>query len=170
VPAIDTPLLVTGRGPAVLVAAKSVSAAGLPCVVAGHRPSQRSGPVELDDESIAILTPHGVLDVLRPYASNQDPFTIAPTLFEAGLKHHCVADMLITVLDDLRLVDPVPTADGQGVRGVLSDGRARWELRADAFLDVTARWQDAGDLDLNDAIHRGAAFGRGLLGGLRRGG
>lgn len=157
-PAIDTPLLIVGHGPAALVAAKVASAAGLPCLVAGHEIVKDTEPVVLDQRSIDILEPHGVLGVLRPYATAQDPFTIEPAMFEAGLKHHCVADMLITVFDGMSLVESGPTSDGHGIVGILTDGRGRWELRADAYLDASQL-----AAELNDAIHDAATFSNKLL-------
>ncbi|MDG2113847.1 MAG: hypothetical protein P8N02_14695, partial [Actinomycetota bacterium] len=133
-PGIDTPLLVIGHGPAALVAAKVVSGAGVPCVVAGHEVVPGAEPVTLDRRSLEILEPHGVLGVLRPYASTQEPFAIAPERFEAGLKHHCVADMLITVFDGMALADH--RTDGDSEVGTLTDGRSNWDLRADSLLDV----------------------------------
>ncbi len=152
---IQTPLLIIGHGPAALVAAKVLSGSGLTSLVAGHEPRQDIDPVALDDESLAILEPHGVLGVLRPYASTQDPFTIAPLHFEQGLKHHCVADMLITVYDDMTFTP------GPGGSGRLAGAGSSWEVKADAVLDVSAY-----PADLNHSIHQAAAFGRSLLAGL----
>lgn len=153
---IETPLLIIGHGPAALVAAKVLSGSGLTSLVAGHAPREDTTPVELDPESLAILEPHGVLGVLRPYASTQEPFTIAPLLFEQGLKHHCVADMLITVYDDMTFT---PADDGgAAVTGRLDGAGGSWEVEAHALLDVTAY-----PCDLNGSIHRAAAFGRDLL-------
>lgn len=159
VPAIDTSLLIVGGGPAALVVAKVVSSAGLTSLVAGHEILGDAEPVVLDEHSVSILEPDGVLGVLRPYAAAQDPFAIAPVFFEQGLKHHCVADMLITVFDDMRLVDARP--DGHGVNGVLTDGRRRWELHADAFLDGAELAEHPAEL--NAAIHRAAAYGSDVL-------
>jgi hypothetical protein len=131
---IDTPLLITGRGPAALVVAKVASGWGLQSLVAGHEPLGGDAPVVLDAEAIAVLSPHGVLDVLRPYLAVAEPPTIDPLVFEQVLKHHCVADMNVTVYDGLDLVERVP--QGAGVTGVLTDGRARWEVTADAFVDA----------------------------------
>jgi hypothetical protein len=138
---IDTPLLVVGRGPAALVVAKVASGWGLSSLVAGHQVVGGDDPVVLDAESVAVLAPHGVFDVLRPYLSAVEPPTIVPATFEAVLKHHCVADMNVTVYDGMELVDRVRVDGGApagpgGVRGVLTDGRARWEVRADAFVDA----------------------------------
>ena len=132
---IDTPLLVTGHGPAGLVVAKVVSGWGLQSLVAGHQPLEGDEPVVLDAEAVAVLTPHGVFDVLRPYLASVEPPSIAPVVFEEVLKHHCVADMNVTVYDGLELVERAPRGD-RGVTGVLSDGRARWEVVADAYVDA----------------------------------
>jgi len=88
--------------------------------------------------------------VLRPYLATTSPPSIAPAAFEEVLKHHCVADMGITVFDGLELVEREPR--GSGVSGVLSDGRSRWEISADTFVD-------AADLpsDLAGAIPASAA-------------
>jgi hypothetical protein len=144
---IDTPLLIVGSGPAALVVAKVASGYGLASVVAGHESGGRAGgeatspadaPVALDADAVSVLTPHGVLDVLRPYLSSAQPPAIAPSLFEEVLKHHCVADMNVTVYDGMRLVEREARGGGgiEGVVGVLSDGRSRWPVRADAFVDA----------------------------------
>ena len=153
---IQTPLLIIGPGPAALVAAKVLSGSGLTSLVAGHVPRDDTVPVELDAESLAILEPHGVLGVLRPYASTQDPFTIAPLFFEQGLKHHCVADMLITVYDDM-IFTPSDHDHGAG-SGRLDGAGSSWEIKANALLDVRPY-----PSDLNQSIHQAAAFGRTLL-------
>lgn len=158
---IDTPLLIVGRGPGALVTAKVVSGRGLACLVVGHEPLDGEEPAVLDDRSQAILERHGVLGVLRPYAASQAPFAIAPRRFEQALKHHCVADTLVTVYDGMEVRDLAP--DGSGVSGVVTDGQRTWRLHADAHLDVDG-WPTA----LNDAIRRAASFGDALLGGGRR--
>jgi len=157
---IETPLLIIGNGPAALVAAKVLSGSGLTSLVAGHEPRDDVEPVELDDESLAILEPHGVLGVLRPYASTQEPFTIAPLFFEQGLKHHCIADMLVTVYDDM-VFTPTSTStdhDRGGRFGRLDGAGSSWEIKAGAFLDVSTY-----PVDLNQSIHQAAAFSRALL-------
>lgn len=167
---IETPLLIIGHGPAALVAAKVLSGSGLTSLVAGHAPLDDVKPVELDAESLAILEPHGVLGVLRPYASAQEPFTIAPLFFEQGLKHHCVADMLITVYDDMTFTSTTtststPTDHDRGaVSGRLDGAGSSWEIRADALLDVSLY-----PTDLNRSIHQAAAYGRTLLAALGAG-
>lgn len=162
---IETPLLIVGHGPASLVAAKVASGAGLACMIVGHQAVEPSNPVELDEESLAILDPHGVLGVLRPYASSHQPFTIAPELFENGLKHHCVADMLITVYDNMTISDSNTTDSATtalGMTAVLTDGATSWPLVADHFLDTSSL-----PLGLNEAIHAAATFVAQLLEQLR---
>ncbi|MED5361121.1 MAG: hypothetical protein VX760_01095 [Actinomycetota bacterium] len=153
---IETPLLIVGCGPAALVIAKVVSGRGLPCLIVGHEAQNGAPPVTLDSESLEILEPHGVLSVLRPYAVAQNPFTITPLAFENGLKHHCVADMLITVYDDMRFKEA--TQSEGGIRGELTDGSSTWEIHADAFADVSDF-----SVDLNHAVHQAAAFGNQLM-------
>lgn len=165
---IETPLLIIGHGPAALVAAKVLSGSGLASLVAGHTPLDDTEPVELDADSLAILEPHGVLGVLRPYALTHEPFTIAPLLFEQGLKHHCVADMLITVYDDMAFTSTqTPTDHDHGAgweAGRLDGAGSSWEIKADALLDVSSY-----PTDLNQSIHQAAAFGRTLLAGFSAG-
>lgn len=134
---IDTPLLVIGHGPAALVAAKVAGGRGLNTLLAGHEPLGGETPVVLDEAAVAVLTPNGVLNVLRPYLTAVDPPAIAPVDFEDVVKHHCVVDMNVTVYDGMTLVEAAPRPGG-GITGVLSDGRSRWELVADAFIDAGA--------------------------------
>ena len=155
-PAIDTPLLVVGGGPAALVLAQVASGSGLASLVAGHEVLTGEEPTVLDDDSVATLLPHGVLGVLTPYASSRDPFSIAPALFDEVLKHHCVVDMTITVYDGMRLVDAVH--DGDAVDGALTDGRSRWAIHADVFVDTSTF-----PTELNGAIRDGAAAARAVL-------
>ena len=153
---LETPRRIVGPGPAALVIAKVVSGRGLPCLIVGHEAADNTEPVALDPESVAILEPHGVLAVLRPYAVAQNPFTIASLAFENALKHHCVADMLVTVYDDMYVNEASTTAGG--LQGELTDGRNTWEIRADAFVDVSEF-----SIDLNDAVLQAAAFGNELM-------
>lgn len=74
---IDTPVLILGHGPAALVLAKTASGRGLPTLVAGHEPIDAGPAVELSRDALDALAPHGVIDVLRPYATIQEPFAIA---------------------------------------------------------------------------------------------
>ena len=131
---IETPLLITGGGPAALVAAQVASGSGLQSLIAGHEPIGDEEPVVLDSTALAVLTPHGVLDVLRPYFAATEPPAIAPSLFEGVLKHHCVVDMNITVFDGMSLVDL--RAATTGVTGALCDPKGRWEISADAHLEA----------------------------------
>jgi hypothetical protein len=132
---IDTSLLVVGRGPAAVVVAKVAAREGVPCLLAGHEVTGGDEPVALGADAIAALEAHGVLDVLRPYlvASDDGP-AIAPRDFEDVVKHHCVADLNVTVYDEVEVVDI--EAAGAGVHGVLTDGRSRWDLDAERMVDA----------------------------------
>jgi hypothetical protein len=128
---IQTPLLVVGSGPAALVVAKIVGRYGVACFLVGHEVTEDETPVPLDADAIAGLERHGMMDILRPYVADQPP-TITPRAFEAVIKRHCVADVNVTVYDRMDVVDRVPV--GRGIRGVLTDGRAQWELSAVHFV------------------------------------
>lgn len=172
---IETPFLIVGPGPASLVAAKVASGAGLACMIVGHQAVEPCDPVELDEASLAILEPHGVLGVLRPYAASQQPFMIAPELFENGLKHHCVADMLITVYDNMTISDSTTTdsattdsaTTASGMTAVLTDGSSSWPVSADHFLDTRSLDTSTLPLELNEAIHAAADYSLRLLEQLR---
>ena len=99
-----------------------------------------------------------LFDVLRPYLLAVDPPSIAPCVFEEVLKHHCVADLNVDRLRPIR--GRRRAVRGRGVHGVLSDGRSRWELVADT-------WIDAGALaaSLPAAIPQGAAAVLRAIGG-----
>jgi hypothetical protein len=153
---IDTPLLIVGSGPGALVVAKVASGWGLSSLVAGHEPLGGEDPVALDADTIEVLSPHGVLDVLRPYLSAAEPPAITPAAFEEVLKHHCVVDMNITVYDGMTLVDD--ERRDAGVSGVLTDGRSRWDVVADAFVDASTL-----PTELNAAIAAGARLAREVL-------
>ena len=133
---IDTPLLVTGTGPCALLVAKFASGRGLASLVVGHISGTSLDPVRLGEASVELLTPHGLLDVFRPYLASAEPPAIAPALFEEVLKHHCVADMNVTVYDGMELADSVRS--GAGLTATLTDGRATWEVRADRYVDASA--------------------------------
>jgi hypothetical protein len=139
---IDTPLLVVGRGPAALVVAKVAAAYGLACLLVGHEVAGDDTPVALDLDAAAALEQHGLIDVLRPYLAGTDPPTLAPMAFEEVIKHHCVADLNVTVYDQMTVVERVPA--GPGVRGVLTDGTSRWEVSADLFVDASLLPTDLG--------------------------
>jgi hypothetical protein len=131
---IDTPLLVVGRGPAALVVAKLAAGRGVPCLLAGHEVLADDTPSALDDAAVNALARHGVLDVLRPYLTATSPVTIAPRDFEEVIKHHCVADLNVTVYDEVTVVERDLGDDGG--HAVLTDGTSRWELHADRFIDA----------------------------------
>ena len=153
---IDTPLLVVGRGPAALVVAKVAAGCGLACLLVGHEGTGDEQSVVLAPDAVAELERHGVLDILRPYLVALDPPTIAPAAFEEVVKHHCVADLNATVYDQMDVIERVP--DGSGVRGVLTDGTSRWELRADVFVDA-----DRLPAELSSAITAGTAAAVGAV-------
>jgi hypothetical protein len=133
---IETPLLVLGGGPAGLVAAKIAGACGQPCLLVGHEIISGNTPVELDKTSIGVLEEYGLIDVLRPHLLAAHPLTIVPCDFEHVLKRHCVADLNVGVYDRFELIDRA--VRGRILHGVLSDGRSRWELVADTWIDAGA--------------------------------
>ena len=147
---IETHLLVVGDGPAALVVAKAAAGLGLPCLLLGHEFTGGDERVALDDAAIADLVTHGLLDVLRPHLDGP-PVSIAVFDFEATIKHHCVADLNITVYDRMTLLDVV--SDHSGLRGVITDGRSRWPVAADAFVDASSL-----PGDLNRAVTAGIAL------------
>ena len=82
-----------------------------------------------------MLTRHGVLDVLRPYLTRRARRRRSrPRDFEEVVKHHCVADLNVTVYDEVTVVER-RLGDGGG-EAVLTDGTSRWELHADRFVDA----------------------------------
>jgi hypothetical protein len=131
---IDTPLLVVGRGPAALVVAKVAAAYGLACLLVGHEPTGDDNEVALSPDAVAALEQHGLIDILRPYLAAVDPPTITPLEFEDVIKHHCVADLNVTVYDQMDVAERVPV--GRGLRGVVTDGSSRWDVSADLFVDA----------------------------------
>ena len=147
---VETPLLVLGRGPAALVAAKVAGACGQPCLLVGHHIVSTDSPVRLDATAVAVLERYGLLDVLRPHLLTVDPLTISPRELERVLKQHCVADVNVGVYDGMEVVERAIT--GRSLRGVLTDGVARWDLVADSWIDA-----DALPVWLSAAIRHGAA-------------
>lgn len=144
---IDTALLITGGGPAALVVARLASHRNVASVMAGHSsadPTDPPRPVALDAASVDVLGES--LGVLSPYLAAAEPPTIDPAVFEHVLKHHCVADMNVTVYDGMSLVE------GDGRSGVLADARSRWEVVADLYVDA-----DTMPVELNAAIAAAAA-------------
>jgi hypothetical protein len=153
---IDTPLLVVGRGPAALVVAKVAAGCGLPCLLAGHEIVGGDTAVALDAAAVAALERHALVDVLRPHFAALDPFTITPRAFEEVIKHHCVADLNVTVYDEVAVIELEVV--GRGARGVLTDGTTRWDLDAERFVDA-----DLLPRPLSDAITAGAAVAEAAL-------
>jgi hypothetical protein len=131
---IDTPLLVVGRGPAALVVAKVAAGYGLACLLVGHEVIGDDRAVPLGADAVNELERHGLVDILRPYLDAVDPLTLTPHTFEDVVKHHCVADLNVTVYDQMAVVERVTV--GRGLRGVLTDGTTRWDLSADMFVDA----------------------------------
>ncbi len=157
---VFTPLLIVGGGPGAVAAAEIASGYRLPSLLVGHLAGQGPDPerpIPLDAAAIEVLRPHGVLDVLRPYLAVADPPTLSPHVFEDVLKQHCVADMNVTVYDAMTVLDRRPAEDGS-VHGVLTDGRSRWELVANAIID-TADFPDG----LADAVRAAATAVRDVL-------
>jgi hypothetical protein len=132
---IDTPLLVAGRGPAPLVAAKVAAGWGLPTLLAGHEPTGVDEAVVLGEDELRALIVHRVIDILRPSLVGTGPALVSRSEFEDVLKHHCVADVNVTVYDQVEVTDLAPEGDGGGVQGILTDGRSRWELHAEHYID-----------------------------------
>ena len=152
---VETPLLVVGTGPAALVVAKLAAGAGLPCLLAGHQVGGDGDdvPVALTPAAVGVLERHRVLDVLRPYLAPTDPPTISPVAFEEVVKHHCVADLNVTVYDGVQVIERAAEGGAlPAVLTVLTDGRSRWDLVADQFVDAAGL-----PVDLSDAIVAGAA-------------
>jgi hypothetical protein len=147
---IDTPLLVVGRGPAALVVAKVAGGWGLACVLVGHESIGDDDPVVVDAAAMADLERNGLIDVLRPYFVTMNPPAMAPSAFEEVIKHHCVADLNVTVYDQMAVIDR--RLLDRGMTGVLTDGTSRWDVRADAFVAG-----DALPSELSAAISAGVA-------------
>ena len=118
------------------------------------------GPVALGSDAAAVLEEHALLDVLRPHLHTLDPLAISPEAFEAVVKQHCVADLNVTVYDDVAVVDRVTR--GRGLRAVLTSGATRWQLDADVVIDGS-------DLptSLPEAIIAGAAAARDAIAAVR---
>lgn len=139
---IDTPLLIVGGGPAALIVATIASGYSLSSLIVGHESQDNDDLFELDDKTIALLKPHGVINVLRPYAESLEPFVITAALFEKVLKHHCVVNMNITLYDGMELLDLTP--DAAGAKAIMSDGQVQWLIQADYLVDTTSLPTDPG--------------------------
>ena len=131
---IEVPAVVVGRGPAPLTVAKMLAGQAIPCLLAGHEPAGNVAPVPLGDAAIATLKQHRVYDVLLPYVGRGPSPAMSSDDYEDVLKHHCVADVNVTVYDAVAVVER--RSDRAGVvEAVLTDGRSRWDLRARRLVD-----------------------------------
>ena len=153
---IDTPLLIVGGGPAALIIGTVAAGYSLGSLIVDHESLGSDDAVELDDEAVALLKPHGVINVLKPYATSMNPFVITAALFEKVLKHHCVVNMNITLYDGMDLRDL--KRDGDGAHCSISDGHNEWAIKADRLVDTTKL-----PTDLNGAIKKGAAIAGEIL-------
>ena len=154
---IDTPLLIVGGGPAALIIGTVAAGYSLGSLIVGHESLDSDEAVELDDEALALLQPHGVINVLKPYATSTEPFVITAALFEKVLKHHCVVNMNITLYDGMEVLDLKP--EGDGARCTISDGHTQWAIKADKLVDTTNF-----PADLNGAVKEGAALAVEIIG------
>ena len=154
---IDTPLLIVGGGPAALIIGTVAAGYSLGSLIVGHESLGGDEAVQLDDEALALLKPHGVINVLKPYATSTEPFVITAALFEKVLKHHCVVNMNITLYDGMEILNLTP--DGDGANGTFSDGHTEWAIKADRLVDTTQL-----PTDLNGAIKEGAAIAIDIIG------
>jgi hypothetical protein len=157
---IDTPLWIVGHGPAALVVAKLASGRGVSSLLLAGPVSDDERPVLLGDEAVAALRPDGVFDVLRPYLVSSAPVAMTPAAFEEVLKHHCVVDMGVTVYDGMSVVELERGA--RGAVGAFTDGRGRWDVVADAFVDAAEL-----PSELDAAVRAGAAVVEEVLAALR---
>lgn len=135
-----TPLLIVGGGPGALAAAEIASGARLPSLVVGHVAGQGPDPelpVVLDPDAVEALSPNGVIGVLRPYLAVAEPPTVSPHVFEDVVKQHSIADMNVTVYDAMEVVERRSATEEGAMEAVLTDGRARWDLVADAVIDTS---------------------------------
>jgi hypothetical protein len=131
---IDIPVLVVGHGPAPLTVAKMLSGRGVPCLLAGHRVGRETVPTPLGPAAVEVLKDYGLLDILYPYLDrNGASVTISPDIYENVVKHHCVADVNVTVYDEVTIVDRF--AGPSGVEAVMTHGRSRWEVHASQLVD-----------------------------------
>ncbi|MFR9804139.1 hypothetical protein ACL02T_17875 [Pseudonocardia sp. RS010] len=146
-----------GGGPGALAVAEIASGLRVGSLVVGHAPNDghhADEPVVLDPAAVAALEPNGVLDVLRPFLAQVDPPAISPRAFEVALRQHCAADFNVTLYDSVEVREVTrPPAGGEGVcEAVLSDGRSRWDLEAQALID-TADYPK----HLSEIVNRAAA-------------
>lgn len=131
---IDVPVLVVGSGPAPVTVAKMLAGRGVPCLLAGHSVLPETAPIVLGSAAVDVLEGHGLLGILQPYVErNGASVTISPDIYEDVIKHHCVADVNVTVYDQVAIVDRL--AGPSGVQAIMTQGRSRWEVRASELID-----------------------------------
>ncbi|MBV1878832.1 MAG: hypothetical protein KUG79_14415 [Pseudomonadales bacterium] len=167
---IDTPLLIVGNGPAALIIAKLTSGASLGSLVVGHHSSQNDKIITLNQRSLEILKPHGVLNILLPYfltstdhesngtnpTNAEHPCSIKASVFEQVLKHHCVVNMNITLFDGMTVFD-IKT-DRHAATATMTDGKSHWQLEADTFVNAYDQ-----PTELNAAIAASATVAKTIL-------
>ena len=153
---IDTPLLIVGGGPAALIVGTVAAGYSLSSLIVGHQSTDSDVTVELDEEAVALLKPHGVINVLKPYAMSTEPFAITAALFEKVLKHHCVVNMNITLYDGMDLTNL--KREDNGTTCTISDGHTEWAVKADRLVDTAIM-----PTDLNAAIKEGATIASNIL-------
>lgn len=146
-----------GGGPAALIIGTVAAGYSLGSLIVGHESLGSDETVELDDEALELLKPHGVINVLKPYATSTEPFVITATLFEKVLKHHCVVNMNITLYDGMKVLDLM--LDGAGAQCAISDGHTEWLIKADRIVNTTQL-----PTDLNGAVKAGAAIATEMIG------
>ena len=158
---IEVPAVVVGRGPGSLMVAKMLGGQAIPCLLAGHQPAGGTELVPLGEAAAAALERHRLLDILRPYGANGPTPAISLDDYEHVLKHHCVADVNVTVYDKVSLVDRRST--DAGMEAVLTDGRSHWDLRARWLVDGQAL-----PAALPEAIVAAAALVDGIVASIAR--
>src|SRR4051812_9344672 len=105
----------------------------IPSLLVGHEAAGGAEVIPLGDAAVAALRQHRLLDVLLPYIGAGPSPAISLDDYEHVLKHHCVADINVTVYDNMAVVEK--RRAGSNVEAVLTDGRARWELHARWLID-----------------------------------
>ena len=153
---IDTPLLIVGGGPAALIAGTVASGYSMGSLIVGHEPVCPEEPVRLEAEVLEILKPHGVINVLLPYADSTEPVVIKASVFEQVLKHHCVVNMNITLYDVMLVSDLC--CGKKRANATISDGLTQWSVKADRLLNTAHL-----PIELNGAIREGARLAKSLI-------
>jgi 2-polyprenyl-6-methoxyphenol hydroxylase-like FAD-dependent oxidoreductase len=151
-------VLIVGGGPGALAAAEIASGYRLASLVIGHESGKGPDPdipVSLDARAVQALDHHGVLEVLRPYLYQAEPPTVSAHVFEDVLRQHCAADLNVTLYDTVELTTlTASSVDGgisSGCQAVLTSGRSRWDLSADALIDTSGY-----PANLSDVVNRAA--------------